>query len=93
MSSGSHDIFLTGNYVIPPDFSDEDDDEDYDEDGMEYDLSPDEDELDISESEEDELDDLENPRITEVDSEDEAPALVPAASKKEKKGKNKSTLR
>ncbi|KAH7118762.1 hypothetical protein B0J11DRAFT_535211 [Dendryphion nanum] len=90
MSSGTHDIYITGNYVIPPDFSDEDDDEDYEDNGLDYDLSPDEDELDgVSDSEEDELDGLKNPRITEVDSEEEAPKLVPAATKKDKKGKNK----
>ncbi|KAF3040393.1 peptidylprolyl isomerase fpr4 [Didymella keratinophila] len=79
---GTHDVFVTGNYIAFPD--DEDDEEDdYDEE--DYDLSPDEDELDIDsmdESEEDELDGLENPRITEVDSEEEAPKLVDA-----KKGK------
>lgn len=52
---------------------------------MDYDLSPDEDELDIdSDEESDELDALEDPRITEVDSEDEVPKLVSG-----KKGKNK----
>jgi FK506-binding nuclear protein len=52
-------------------------------------LSPDEDELEIEldDDESDELDALENPRITEVDSEDEAPKLV--SKKEEKKGKNK----
>jgi FK506-binding nuclear protein len=89
MSSGSHDIYLTGNYVFPANFDEEDDDEDYEQDGLDYDLSPDEDELDISDSEEDELDQLEDPRITEVESEEEAPALVAATIKKEKKGKNK----
>jgi FK506-binding nuclear protein len=56
----------------------------------EYDLSPDEDELDLLEEgddESDDLDDLEDPRVTEVDSDDdmkEAPKLVKVA-----KGKNK----
>lgn len=56
-----------------------------DEDEDEYDLSPDEDELDMDMDEEsDDLDELENPRITEVESdEEEAPKLVDA------KGKNK----
>ena len=61
-----------------------------DEDDEDYDLSPNEDELelDLDEDESDDLDALENPRITEVDSdEDEAPKLV--AKKAEKKGKNK----
>jgi FK506-binding nuclear protein len=60
-----------------------------DEDDEDYDLSPDEDELelDIDEDDSDELDGLENPRITEVDSdEEEVPKLV---AKAEKKGKNK----
>ncbi|KAI9053531.1 hypothetical protein LZ554_002486 [Drepanopeziza brunnea f. sp. 'monogermtubi'] len=88
--SGTHTIYLTGNYVVPQDdghnhhhevYDSEEDDED------EYDLSPDEDELDIEmdDDESDELDTLENPRITEVESEDEAPKLVSA----DKKGKNK----
>lgn len=50
-------------------------------------MSPNEDELELlDDDEEDELDDLENPRITEVESEDEAPKLV---TKADKKGKNK----
>jgi FK506-binding nuclear protein len=40
----------------------------------------------MDDEESDELDDLENPRITEVESEEEVPKLVKAA---EKKGKNK----
>lgn len=82
--SGTHSIFLTGNYVEPA--HSHDDEDEYDED--EYDLSPDEDELDYEVDSDDELDDLEDPRVTEVDSEEEAPALV-AADKKSKKGKNK----
>jgi FK506-binding nuclear protein len=73
---------------------DEDEDEDdYDYDEEDYDLSPDEDELDGMDNldyllaggeESDDLDDLDDPRITEVDSEDEkVPKLVAA------KGKNK----
>jgi FK506-binding nuclear protein len=63
----------------------ESDDEGYEGEQLEYDLSPDEDELDeISESEDDALDGLQDPRITEVGSDDEeAPKLVT------KKGKNK----
>lgn len=86
--TGTHTIYLTGNYVVPDDNghnhhhevydSDEEDDEDYD-------LSPDEDELEL-EMDSDESDELDGARITEVESEDEAPALVKAA---EKKGKNK----
>ncbi|ORY15957.1 hypothetical protein BCR34DRAFT_622564 [Clohesyomyces aquaticus] len=85
-SNGTHDIYLTGNYVLPMDMDDEDDEneDDYEED--DYDLPPDSDELDeVSDSEEDALDSLKDPRIEEIHSEDEAPKLVKA----EKKGKNK----
>ncbi|KAL1970084.1 hypothetical protein VTN77DRAFT_6489 [Rasamsonia byssochlamydoides] len=89
--TGTHTVYLTGNYVIPTDegrkYMDDDDEDEDDED--EYDLSPDEDELDVDlideDEESDELDDLENPRITEIDTdeeENEAPKLVT-------KGKNK----
>jgi FK506-binding nuclear protein len=82
---------LTGNYVIPDDNGHNHHHEVYDseddEDDEDYDLSPDEDELELEldEDESDDLDALENPRITEVDSEEEieAPKLVV------KKGKNK----
>ncbi len=94
--SGTHTIYLTGNYVVPADSHNHDHEADSEDD--EYDLSPDEDELD-DEEESDILDALEDPRITEVDSEEEevAPKLVKAdkkANKKaeiksEKKGKNK----
>lgn len=87
MCSGTHSIYLTGNYV-EPDHTHGDDEDEYDsEDEDEYDLSPDEDELEDGMSE-DELDDMENPRVTEVGTDDEeAPKLVKA--KEEKKGKNK----
>ncbi|CAM1506720.1 Fc.00g063610.m01.CDS01 [Cosmosporella sp. VM-42] len=82
--SGTHTVYLTGNYIMDDDEDDEDDDED------EYDLSPDELDYalgeDMSDEESDELDDVENPRVTEVDSEEEAPKLVTV-----KKGKNKRT--
>ncbi|KXS97270.1 hypothetical protein AC579_1603 [Pseudocercospora musae] len=87
--SGTHTIFLTGNYVEPTHSHDDPGmyDPDSDEEG-DYDLEPDSDELDYDE--EDELDDMEDPRITEVDDEEEeAPKLVEA--KKDKKGKNKRT--
>jgi FK506-binding nuclear protein len=69
-------------------------DSDSDSEGEEeYDLSPDEDELDLEEDESDDLDALENPRIAELDSdEEEAPKLIAKAEKQEKaekKGKNK----
>lgn len=86
--SGTHEVHLTGNYVIPVDdgqaqlYGDEDEDD--------YDLSPDEDELDALEAmeadeESDELDDLADPRIMEVDEDEVAPRLVKPAAK----GKNK----
>jgi FK506-binding nuclear protein len=83
--TGSHSIYLTGNYVEAandsPGMYDPDDDED-----DEYDLEPDSDELDEEEDEEDELDGLEDPRITEVDEEEiEVPKLVEAAAKKANK--------
>jgi FK506-binding nuclear protein len=77
--SGTHSVYLTGNYVIP---AEEEDDEDSDD---EYDLPPGLDELDDSELS-DELDDIEGvPRVKEIDTdEEEAPKLVET-----KKGKNK----
>lgn len=89
--TGTHTVFLTGNYVIPEDDGHNHHHEVYDSDEDEdYDLSPDEDELDLEldGEESDDLDDLDDPRITEVDSDEEAPKLVAAA---EKKGKNKRT--
>ncbi|KAK5990886.1 FK506-binding protein 4 [Cladobotryum mycophilum] len=84
--SGTHSVYLTGNYIMDDDEEDEDD-----EDEDDYDLSPEE--LDYamgeeaSDDESDELDDVDNPRVTEVESdEEEAPKLVPTETKK---GKNK----
>jgi len=71
------------------DTSDEEEEDDYD-------LSPDEDELDMDDimdedEEDDELDSLENPRVTEVESEEEAPKLVEAkGQKKADKGKKRA---
>ncbi|PYH87601.1 kinase-like protein [Aspergillus ellipticus CBS 707.79] len=84
--TGTHTIYLTGNYVMPTDEPHSDDEDSEDEE--DYDLPPGVDELDLDElmgedDESDDLDDLEDPRITEVESEDEAPKLV------EPKGKNK----
>ncbi|KAF8544768.1 hypothetical protein BDD12DRAFT_814668 [Trichophaea hybrida] len=89
---GNFDVFLSGNYVVPADRNGEKDDEDdsEDEDEDEYDLSPDEDELmnmlggGVDDSE-DELDDIENPRITEIDSEDEKKEIEPKLTKAGKK--------
>ena len=91
--SGTHTVHLTGNYVIPQDDGSA---SLYDEDGeaADYDLSPDEDELDAldaldaledADEESDELDDLSDPQVAEVDSEDEPPKLI----KDTGKGKNK----
>ncbi|KAH7035167.1 uncharacterized protein B0I36DRAFT_89010 [Microdochium trichocladiopsis] len=77
---GTHTIHLTGNYII--DTGDEEDSEDEDED--DYDIEGLEGYDSEEESDVDELDDLADPRVTEVESEDEAPALVAS-----KKGKNK----
>jgi FK506-binding nuclear protein len=89
--TGTHTVYLTGNYVIPAEEGhshyDEEDDEDADEED-DYDLSPDEDDLvDIGDllddEEEDELDGLANPRVTEIESdEEEAPKLVETKGKK-----------
>ena len=57
-------------------------------DELGYDIASDEDELDIDEmdeSESDELDNIDDPRITEVESEEEAPKLVAASKKGNKK--------
>ncbi|KAF4210489.1 hypothetical protein CNMCM8980_004067 [Aspergillus fumigatiaffinis] len=91
--TGTHTVYLTGNYVIPaeegPSEYDEDEDDEDDED--DYDLSPDEDDLVdmgdlLDDDEEDELDGLAHPRVTEIESdEEEAPKLV------DSKGKNKRT--
>lgn len=86
--SGTHKIYLTGNYVIPingtqtREYEDDEEDEDYD-------LSPDEEELALGE-ESDDLDTLANPKFTEIFSDDEeaAPKLI-KADKEPKKGKNK----
>ncbi|KAH0562212.1 hypothetical protein GP486_003089 [Trichoglossum hirsutum] len=89
--SGTHAVYLTGNYVAPAnDSSDNLPYYDSDED-EEYDLSPDEEEIDDEES--DELDDIADPRITEVDTDDEeeVPKLVHTKKDKKTKGKNKRT--
>ncbi|KAI0136594.1 hypothetical protein BJ170DRAFT_662496 [Xylariales sp. AK1849] len=82
--SGTHTIHLTGNYVVDVN---EETDSDSEEDD-EYDDFPESlEELygeGSDESEEDELDGLEDPRVTEVDSEEDAPKLIAS-----KKGKNK----
>lgn len=68
-------------------------DSDEDDDEADYDLSPDEDELDDEdeEDESDELDDLDDPRIEELvtDEEEATPQLVKSKAADNKKGKNK----
>jgi len=81
--TGTHTIYLTGNYVVP-----EGEDSDVDSDDEDYDLPPGlggEDDSELS----DELDELDGmPRVKEIDTDDEkeAPKLV---NIKKEKGKNK----
>jgi FK506-binding nuclear protein len=99
--TGTHTVYITGNYVIPDDDGhnhhhevyDSESDSEADSEDSEVDLSPDEDEIELElDDESDELDGLDDPRITEVDSDEEPPKLVKAEEKKaEKKGKNKRT--
>lgn len=93
--TGTHSIFLTGNYVEPatverPGLYDPDDDEEGD-----YDLEPDMDELDDEEDEEeDELDDIADPRIMdmdEMDDEDEIPKLLEIQTATQKKKADKKS--
>lgn len=96
-NTGNQTVFLTGNYVIGLDEGhDHDHDDEDDED--DYDLSPDEDELDMDElmamddDESDDLDGMDDPRITEVDSEEEAPKLVEAKTKGKKRAAEEESL-
>ncbi|KAK5168791.1 peptidylprolyl isomerase fpr3 [Saxophila tyrrhenica] len=84
--TGTHTIYLTGNYVEPAGDANRMYDPDSDDEG-DYDLEPDEDEVDDEDLEEvDELDDMDDPRITELgEEEDEAPALIEAKPKTEAK--------
>lgn len=85
VNSGTHTIYVTGNYVFnEDDASDgEEDEDDYSDD--EYDLPPELDEL-VGDESEDELDGIAGAgRVEEIDTdEEEVPKLVEA-----KKGKNK----
>lgn len=63
---GNYDVFLTGNYIS--NLGQDEGEDEYDED---YDLSPSEDELYAEPESEDELDGLENPRIREIDTDEE----------------------
>lgn len=86
--SGTHAIYLTGNYVIAADDGHNHKHEVYADDSEDYDLSPDEDELEDDE-ESDELDDLEDPRITELVSEDDEPPKLIKKDDSTSKGKKK----
>lgn len=80
--SGNYTVYVTGNYVIPDqEHDDENSGSEDDSDDEDYDLSPSEDEL-YEDDSEDELDNIADPRITEVTSDDEKPA--------DKKGKKRS---
>ncbi|KAG6008407.1 peptidylprolyl isomerase fpr4 [Claviceps lovelessii] len=81
--SGTHTVYLTGNYIMDDsDMDSEDDEDDYDLDPEDLDYGLGEDD---SEDESDDLDDTADPRVTEIESdEEEAPKLVET-----KKGKNK----
>jgi len=85
--SGTHDVYVTGNYLVFPEEDEDEDDEDDGLEGLGYDMGSDEDELDeMEESEDDELDGMTDPRITEVESdEEEAPKLVDAGKKNKKR--------
>ena len=88
--TGTHTVHLTGNYVIPIDdgqaypYEEEEEEEDEEIDSEEEEM----DALMNGDSESDELDDLEDPRVAEVNDEEEAepPKLIKDAGGK---GKNK----
>ncbi|EZF16660.1 hypothetical protein H112_05656 [Trichophyton rubrum D6] len=94
--TGTHTVYVTGNYVTPLEnmYDSEDEEEDEDEED-DYDLSPDEDELAAlvgNDDESDELDDMANPRVMEIDTDEEEEVKAQAhtkQSKKEKKGKKR----
>ncbi|KAI3401654.1 hypothetical protein diail_9318 [Diaporthe ilicicola] len=82
VNSGTHTIYVTGNYVINEDQASDSEEEDSDDD--DYDLPPELDEL-VGDESEDELDDIDGAgRVEEIDTDEEVPKLVEA-----KKGKNK----
>lgn len=82
VNSGTHTVYLTGNYVFDEENASESDEEDEDD---EYDLPPGMEDL-IGDESEDELDDIDGAgRVEEIDTDEEAPKLVDTA----KKGKNK----
>ncbi|OAX77077.1 hypothetical protein ACJ72_08627 [Emergomyces africanus] len=94
--TGTHPVYITGNYVMPShDPLDTDDSSDEDDGYGEYDLSPDEDELDLmdEDDESDALDDMDDPRITEIDTdEEEAEKRPPRRTRRRAKNAPQRTL-
>lgn len=87
VNTGTHTVYVTGNYVIDEaNASDSDEDSDDEDDDYEYDLPPGMEDLIGDESEDDELDNIDGAgRVEEVDTDEEdVPQLVKA-----KKGNNK----
>ncbi|CAN8099784.1 unnamed protein product [Discula destructiva] len=84
VNTGTHTVYITGNYIIDEDAHSHSDDEDSDDD--DYDLPPGMEDLIGDESEDDELDNITGTgRVEEVDTdEEEPPKLIEV-----KKGKNK----
>jgi FK506-binding nuclear protein len=86
MVTGTHDVYVTGNYIAFPEDDDSEDEEDDGLDELGYNLGSDEDELDLDEmDEDDELDATNDPRITEVESDEEPPKLIDASKKSKKR--------
>lgn len=84
---GTHDIYITGNYVASMD-NGMDSDSDIDADA--FGLHGDEDEMmHMDDYSDDSLDDVDDPRVEEIESQDEAPMLVNGNTGKDAKGKNK----
>ncbi|KAF4122413.1 FK506-binding nuclear protein [Geosmithia morbida] len=88
--SGTHTVYLTGNYIMDDEedeedeYSDEEGDENYSFSPRELDFDYESDEM-SDDLESDDLDNVADPRVTEIEDEDEAPKLVETA----KKNKNK----
>lgn len=85
VNSGTHTVYVTGNFIIDHDHGSDSEDYSDEEDG-DYDLPPDLEDLVGGDSEDDELDNIAGAgRVEEIDTDDEdVPQLVEA-----KKGKNK----
>jgi FK506-binding nuclear protein len=90
--TGTHTVHLTGNYVIPTDDGQARLYDDGEEEEDEYDLSPDEDELEALEEEDvssDALDDLDDPRVVEVETDEGKNEPLKLVASTTGKGKNK----